>query len=448
VSSDPSDAQEGDLIFRSDLSPPRFRTYKNSSWADINDSKLTRSDVVSDSTSSGTNIVLTTASTPYLILTNSALVSINEITAATDGQSLTVTNRTGNAIQFNDNLGTTPANRIRTGTDGTISLENNASLSLVYSNLASRWMVIGGVGGTGDASALQERLEIQLADSSFEFMTPNVFTLTKDTLIDTATASTNASNKTYKFTAAGQYILSKQMMDASFIAENRAINSVDLTATWLYGAVDTAATYQVSKDGGATFETVSMSRVGTSGTYRALHYFSSSATPTDLRVKITSSTGSVELLGYGIFYGETQAPVTGVLSKEVVTFSGTSNLNEFTLTKFLPNPDSMRVYEVDTGQVYVSGAWTLNGKKVTFPTNTFNKPGETITLIFDQSTGSGFDYSDTNAALLAANSLGSTDASIDRSSAGRGIMLRSPDGTLYEVTIRNSGAGFDIYQVT
>ncbi len=60
---------------------------------------------------------------------------------------------------------------------------------------------------------------------------------------------------------------------------------------------------------------------------------------------------------------------------------------------------------------------------------------KTQTLIFDQIRGGAFDNSDTNAALLATNHLGSTDGSIDRSSAGRGLFLRRPDGTLREITI-------------
>lgn len=44
---------------------------------------------------------------------------------------------------------------------------------------------------------------------------------------------------------------------------------------------------------------------------------------------------------------------------------------------------------------------------------------------------------DRNAELLAGNYLGSTDASLDKSSAGRGIFLRRPDGTLREIAIDN-----------
>jgi hypothetical protein len=37
---------------------------------------------------------------------------------------------------------------------------------------------------------------------------------------------------------------------------------------------------------------------------------------------------------------------------------------------------------------------------------------------------------------------------MDFSVAGRGFHLRSDDGTLYEIVIKNGGVGFDIYEVT
>ena len=50
--------------------------------------------------------------------------------------------------------------------------------------------------------------------------------------------------------------------------------------------------------------------------------------------------------------------------------------------------------------------------------------------------------------LLADNYLGSENSAIDKSSAGRGILLRSPDGTLYEITIKDGGGDFDIYEIS
>ena len=158
----------------------------------------------------------------------------------------------------------------------------------------------------------------------------------------------------------------------------------------------------------------------------------------DLRVRITSGAANVQMLGYGIFYGRQDNVINGIKNREVQSFNGTTdNFNTFTVTNFLPDPDLVRVFHVETGQVYMPGAFALNGQQFIFPVNTFSGLG-TVTLVFDQTLGGSYDNSDTNAALMAANFLGSTNASIDRSQAGRGIFLRRPDGTLREITIDNS----------
>lgn len=156
----------------------------------------------------------------------------------------------------------------------------------------------------------------------------------------------------------------------------------------------------------------------------------------DLRVRITSGTINVNLEGYGAFYGET-GPTVSNNDRQVQSFffSGNLDQNQFIVANFLPDPERLKIYDVNTAQVYRYPSFALDGHKVVFPSGTFLSPGESITLIFDQSEGGGFDNSDVNAALLAANHLGSNDPNIDRSIAGRGILLRRPDGTLRELAI-------------
>jgi hypothetical protein len=156
----------------------------------------------------------------------------------------------------------------------------------------------------------------------------------------------------------------------------------------------------------------------------------------DLRVKVTSSASGKKLKAFGIFYDEkTGDVVTGIQALQKFTFSGDLNTTSFLITQFLPNPDHMKVYDITTGQTYRYPAFDISGHTITFATNTFLSPGATIQLIFDQSQGNGFDNSDANANLLASNHLGSSDGTLDKSIAGRGIFLRRPDGTLREITI-------------
>jgi hypothetical protein len=158
----------------------------------------------------------------------------------------------------------------------------------------------------------------------------------------------------------------------------------------------------------------------------------------DLRVRITSGTANVSLEGFGIFYGFSQPPVTGIKNIELQQFSGDDNINQFTVGTFIPDPDFLKVYFQGSGQVFSYGDFTLDGQIVTFPENSFNFPGETLTLKFDQTQGQGFDNSDFNGKLLADNHLGDPNPSFDRSVAGRGIFLRRPDGTLREITLDNN----------
>jgi hypothetical protein len=166
----------------------------------------------------------------------------------------------------------------------------------------------------------------------------------------------------------------------------------------------------------------------------------------DLRLRITASSTTnwddstqAILLGFAVSYNPTISNITtGIDALEIQQVNGNSNTNTFTLTKFLPDWRFLRVYVNETGQVFKYGAFSLNGFQVIFPANSFSTPNQLYTLTFDQLVGGGFDNSDSNAAIIAANHLGSTDATIDRSIAGRGIVLRRPDGTLREVSLDNS----------
>lgn len=158
----------------------------------------------------------------------------------------------------------------------------------------------------------------------------------------------------------------------------------------------------------------------------------------DLRVKVTATAGSGSLAGYGILYGE-NAPQNYQQEPLVqrFDFDGGLNTTEFTITKFVPSALRLRVYDVKSGQVYRFPAFALDGRKVIFASGQFFNPGETITLLFDQAEQGEFDNSDVNGSLLASNHLGSSDGTFDRSVAGRGVVLRRPDGTLREVVLDN-----------
>lgn len=106
---------------------------------------------VIDSSSTGANVTLALPTSPYISVTNASLSSIDMVVNNSDNSFLVLTNRTGVAVNINNDTGATASNRIITGTGSFLTLDNNASIMLAYSNANSRWMVVGGTGG-GNAS--------------------------------------------------------------------------------------------------------------------------------------------------------------------------------------------------------------------------------------------------------------------------------------------------------
>lgn len=476
-----------------------------------------------------------------------------------------------------------------TSTSGYFKTAGSASNIIENAKIYRFGSGAGGGGGTGDANSFTENLKHRLTSSFYEFVTPNVFEVDEQTLINSATASYDIVDGVYSFTGAGQNIVSVNMFDTDFKASDDDSLRVELHAEWFDSASrDDNAVYQASLDG-TNYQTISMTRQNLSqkftgdvllsvpssvslfaqatdtqttelnatslrsiatkftvanksainqlilrlvktgspsGSYTISIVQDSSNSPTgsviystialcsslsagtniltlsgfrnvltagsywikietdatyrssfvasttsigvrsttggsdsvyngttwstgtasiryqvsghiyDLRVKIASSASGKKLKAYGIFYDENISNVvTGSQALQKFTFSGDLNTTSFTVTSFLPDSDNMKVYDIRTGQVYRYPAFSISGHTVTFASGSFLAPGETVELIFDQSQGSGFDNSDANANLLATNHLGSTDGTIDKSAAGRGIFLRSPNGTLREICI-------------
>lgn len=156
----------------------------------------------------------------------------------------------------------------------------------------------------------------------------------------------------------------------------------------------------------------------------------------DVRVRITSSATANDkfLTSYAIFYKyEDGIEFTKPVFRELFSFDGTvDNDNEFVLTNFMPDSRLLMCFAAGTGQVFRYGDFVLDGHKVVFPVNTFNVVG-TVELEFFQMQAVDGVASNVADALLTASHLGSTDASIDKSVSGRGIILRNASGQLIEV---------------
>lgn len=160
--------------------------------------------------------------------------------------------------------------------------------------------------------------------------------------------------------------------------------------------------------------------------------------PLDIRLRVTASAASKAISAFGVFYNRVvTGMMTGVKRVWGTKFKAVvDNTSSFTLP-WLPDPDLLRVYFVEAGTVFVYGAFTLDGRNVVFPANTFNNGGveSDITLRFVQTEGSSFDNSDNNAALLAAAHIASSDGAISKGVNGRGVPLLADDGTYCELAV-------------
>jgi hypothetical protein len=102
--------------------------------------------------------------TPVIELTGAA-TSVAGISSPASGSLVMIVNRSGNSVQIlNEDASATAAERILTGTGGSLTLTNNASILLTYVG-DNRWHVIGGTGGAGGGS----KNYFQIADANPNF---------------------------------------------------------------------------------------------------------------------------------------------------------------------------------------------------------------------------------------------------------------------------------------
>jgi hypothetical protein len=138
----------------------------------------------------------------------------------------------------------------------------------------------GGSGGTGDANELLERLKNRLNTyGTYDYMTPVIFSSVEEDETDelNTTAEYSVVNSNYDFPLTGDVFQSIQMLDDEFLAEEIELTKVELIHYWNLEAVDEVATYEVSRDGGNEWQTITMNRVGQSDTYLGSHIFTEEA---------------------------------------------------------------------------------------------------------------------------------------------------------------------------
>lgn len=174
---------------------------------------------------------------------------------------------------------------------GAIQVRNNAG-NIELSDIHRLGVGSGSGSGSGDASAVDTALRDRFALNNMLYLTENIFRSDKATKIDPAsTGAFSPAKKAFGLTSAGQTLVSVNHLDADFLTSGSDLSEVELYLFWLQGFVDTAATYEVSRDGGVNYQTVTATRVGLSNAFRMYHRFTEEITPTSLVTLAASGAG-------------------------------------------------------------------------------------------------------------------------------------------------------------
>lgn len=131
----------------------------------LNHTGINSSDSENDN-ATGSNATLTAPTKKIVRLTNGSLASIDMIPAGVDEQELILVNATGVNLTINDDTGATAANRILTGKNAAISLSDEASVSLIYDSVETRWMIVGISGSGSGATTLDELTDVAISSAT------------------------------------------------------------------------------------------------------------------------------------------------------------------------------------------------------------------------------------------------------------------------------------------
>lgn len=299
----------------------------------------------------------------------------------------------------------------------------------------------GGGSGTGDLTRLEANYNIILSHSIYDLLSVIDFSKDRDTKSGpstTASINITATPLSYGFLT-GQIFESVDLLDPTYTGD---LAQVDIGVNWDISKVDDSATYEITRDGGNTWETLVLSRENSSDSYFGTHIFTQEiSNPLELKIRITAGTDDVAIEGIGVFY-DVQPSTSGAepLRTKRFVINTEDNVTEFELGDvFIPDSDLLTCFIPEVGQVFkvvLGGVMQISGTKAVFTDETFyDLPNRSLTLIFDQNTGSKFDMNEDNGAIISDNHLGSESASLDRSVAGRGTKTKNSNGDKREITL-------------
>lgn len=247
---------------------------------------------------SGNSVVVTPGNDNILTVSNNEYIKVL-IYLDANGD-LNVLPGTPNAVEADANVLPPPTNSLPIGY---VTLFNNAGTidNLSQSSIFQFGTGAGGGGGQGDANSFIEMLRNRRDDSIFRAFTYYVASIDEDDddIVDpSSTGEYDLVNSRYKLDT-GEILLSTDMLDDLYKNNNTDLDKAELIVEFDEDAIDNAATFELSKDGGSNWETVETEQVGESGVFRGVVEFDpfAAGTPSTLQ-EITDPADTVDL-GFG-----------------------------------------------------------------------------------------------------------------------------------------------------
>lgn len=182
--------------------------------------------------------------------------------------------------------------------EGRVYYNTVESIAKIYDG--SAWNDVGSGGGGSD---VLPRLGDIFFDTYFSQMSAVDFAVDEDGHVGTSTGSYSQPDKNFQFSAAAQTLVTTNLLSADeWVAQSKVLEKISLVVVWNEGEIDSAATYETSING-STWNAITMERMGTTSDTFAGTYDYAEVSPTaNLFLRVTSSAGSVSIIGYGMLY--------------------------------------------------------------------------------------------------------------------------------------------------